>query len=156
MANTEKTSAKRSGPGRRSAEHAESTRERIEAAALAAFSDVGFDAASTRLIANRAGVNPQLITYHFGTKLGRWKAVADQTFTHLVTHLGERMRGLSSRCCSRRSARPRSAVAHLSASRYYSHTCSSERPRCSRRRRNSNCSRAATPARQKSSMPIRI
>ena len=94
MANTKKTPEKRSGPGRRSAEHAESTKERIEAAALEAFSDVGFDAASTRLIANRAGVNPQLITYHFGTKLGLWKAVADQTFTNLATHLGERIRGL--------------------------------------------------------------
>lgn len=94
MANIETSSTPHSGPGRRSAKHAATTRERIEAAALEAFSDVGFDAASTRLIARQAGVNAQLVTHHFGTKLGLWKAVADRTFQQLVVRLGERMRGL--------------------------------------------------------------
>jgi AcrR family transcriptional regulator len=44
---------------------------------------VGFNAASTREIAARAGVNQQLITYHFKTKLGLWKAVADRIFARL-------------------------------------------------------------------------
>ncbi len=94
MASRPATPITRKGPGRRSAEHAASTRERIEAAALEAFADLGFDGASTRQIAGRAGVNPQLITYHFETKLGLWKAVADRTFGQLSARLGERMQGL--------------------------------------------------------------
>lgn len=94
MANKSASLTAQDGPGRRSAEHGAKTRERIEAAALAAFSEMGFEAASTRLIASRAGVNPQLITYHFETKLGLWKAVADRTFEQLAARLGERMRGL--------------------------------------------------------------
>jgi len=94
MANKAANLKDQNRPGRRSAEHGADTRERIEAAALTAFAEMGFEAASTRLIARRAGVNPQLITYHFETKLGLWKAVADRTFGKLTVRLGERMRGL--------------------------------------------------------------
>jgi TetR/AcrR family transcriptional regulator len=69
--------------GRRSRQHAARTRERIEKAALREFAEVGFDAASTREIAARARVNQQLVTYHFETKLGLWKAVADRIFAQL-------------------------------------------------------------------------
>jgi len=67
---------------------------RIETAALQEFAEVGFGAASTREIAKRAGVNQQLITYHFGTKLALWKAVADRLFAQLGEALAARQRGL--------------------------------------------------------------
>ena len=70
------------------------TRDRIERAALSAFSEVGFDAASTRDIAGRAGVKQQLITYHYGTKLELWKAAVDRLFAELREGLARRMTGL--------------------------------------------------------------
>jgi len=82
------------GRGRRSREHAGQTRERIQQAALQEFAEVGFAAASTRTIAARAGVNQQLITYHFETKLALWKAVADRIFGGLREVLAARHRGL--------------------------------------------------------------
>jgi TetR/AcrR family transcriptional regulator len=86
-----KPSAKR---GRRSRQHAGQTRVRIENAAVQEFAEVGFDATSTREIAARAGVNQQLITYHFDTKLALWKAVADRIFGELENALATRQRGL--------------------------------------------------------------
>jgi TetR/AcrR family transcriptional regulator len=80
--------------GRRSNAQAAHTRERILAAALGAFSEVGYGAASLRAIAARAGVSQQLITHHFETKLGLWKAVADGIFAKLASAAGERVRGL--------------------------------------------------------------
>ena len=70
------------------------TRDRIERAALAAFSEIGFDAASTREIAGRAGVKPQLITYHYGTKLDLWKATVDRAFGEFGERMGSRLKGL--------------------------------------------------------------
>lgn len=74
--------------GRRSSEHAAETRERILAAGLDAFSEVGFGAASLREIGARAGVNQQLITHHFGNKLGLWQSVLDHVFDGLKDRLG--------------------------------------------------------------------
>ncbi|MBM3289373.1 MAG: TetR family transcriptional regulator [Candidatus Hydrogenedentes bacterium] len=50
------------------------TRQLVRAAADV-FSINGFDAATTRTIANRAGVNIALIAYHFGNKEGLYRAV---------------------------------------------------------------------------------
>jgi AcrR family transcriptional regulator len=44
------------------------TREAILSAARAAFAERGFDAASMRLIASAAGVDPALVHHYFGTK----------------------------------------------------------------------------------------
>ncbi|MEM1434634.1 MAG: TetR/AcrR family transcriptional regulator [Pseudomonadota bacterium] len=71
------------------------TRERIEAAALAAFADRGYDGASTRQIADLAGVKQQLITYHYGSKLDLWKVVADRLFTGYREHQQARLAGLA-------------------------------------------------------------
>lgn len=49
-------------------------------AALAEFAAVGFDAASTRAIAARAGVKQGQLTYHYETKDELWRAVVDQLF----------------------------------------------------------------------------
>jgi len=64
-------------------QRATDTRERIVAAAVEAFADLGFDGATTRDIAVRAGVNQGLITYHFSSKDDVWKAAVDRIFTML-------------------------------------------------------------------------
>jgi len=68
---------------RQPAAHADATRSRIVEAAVAAFADRGFDAASTREIARRAGVEQGLLTYHFRNKDALWRAAADRVFTTL-------------------------------------------------------------------------
>jgi TetR/AcrR family transcriptional regulator len=70
------------------------TRDRIERAAMSAFSQVGFDAASTRDIAARAGVKQQLLAYHYGSKLDLWKAAVDRGFRAFGKRLQERQDGL--------------------------------------------------------------
>jgi AcrR family transcriptional regulator len=65
---------------RKRAQQREDTRGRIVDAAARAFAEKGFRAASTREIAASAGANQGLITYHFRSKLGLWKAAADQIF----------------------------------------------------------------------------
>jgi AcrR family transcriptional regulator len=64
------------------------TRERILRAALQTFSEQGFDGATTREIAARAGVNLGLIKYYFDTKLLLWKAAVDRAFATLAQALG--------------------------------------------------------------------
>lgn len=62
---------------------AQRTRERILDAALAVFGDHGFDGASTRAIAERAGVHQPQINQHFGGKEELWRAAVDHLFAHL-------------------------------------------------------------------------
>lgn len=66
-----------------------STRERILEAALACFSELGFDGATTREIARRADVNLGLIKYYFGGKERLWKEAVGRTFTGLTEGLGD-------------------------------------------------------------------
>jgi AcrR family transcriptional regulator len=56
------------------------TPERILRAALEAFSENGFDGATTREIAARAGVPLGLLQYHFGGKPKLWRAAVDRAF----------------------------------------------------------------------------
>lgn len=49
-------------------------REAILAAARSAFAEVGYERASMRLVASRAGVDPALIHHYFGTKEGLLRA----------------------------------------------------------------------------------
>lgn len=72
------------------------TRERIVQAAAEAFAEKGFHGASTRDIAQRAGANQGLITYHFRTKDDLWRAVADRIFGMLRTSLGRSLAALES------------------------------------------------------------
>lgn len=70
--------AGRTGPRRRPPpserrRDAERTRARLLAAALDAFSDKGFAGARVHDIAERAGVNKQLINYYFGGKEGLYR-----------------------------------------------------------------------------------
>lgn len=58
------------------------TQERLLRAALFVIYEQGIDKATTRRIAERAGVNLQLIQYHFGGKAGLIQAAQDYTRAH--------------------------------------------------------------------------
>lgn len=73
---------------------AASRRQRIIEAALEAFAEKGFLGASTRDIAQRAGTNQGLITYHFRSKDELWRAAADQIFGLLKETLHKRLGSL--------------------------------------------------------------
>lgn len=62
-------------------------RDRILQAALDVFAERGFDGASTRQIATRAGVNHGLITYYFGSKKRLWQAAVDHAFGDMQARL---------------------------------------------------------------------
>ncbi len=74
--------------------HADPTRARILEAALDLFSERSFEGASTRLIAERAGVPQPLLSYHFGSKDELWKAAVGQVFDELNRAMGGRVEGL--------------------------------------------------------------
>lgn len=55
----------------------EDTRRRLIEAGIEVFGSSGFEAASTRHIADKAGVNLAAIPYYFGSKEGLYRAVAE-------------------------------------------------------------------------------
>lgn len=61
-------------------------KERLLQAALEIFGQLGFDATSTRALAERAGVNVAAIPYYYSSKQGLYLAVAE--------HIGSRMQSL--------------------------------------------------------------
>ncbi|MFT4296558.1 MAG: TetR family transcriptional regulator [Micropruina sp.] len=61
-------------------------RARIRDAALAAFAELG-DAASIRLIAQRAGVSPALLQHHYGTKDGLRTACDEYVLSYFREHV---------------------------------------------------------------------
>src|SRR5258706_4412034 len=60
--------------GRRTQERGDITRQALLDSALHEFAASGFDAASTRAIAARAGVRQGQLTYHFESKVVLWRA----------------------------------------------------------------------------------
>lgn len=58
-------------------------RERILAEAIRAFSEVGYDGATTAGIARAAGVAQPLVHHHFGSKEGLWRAAVDSVFAQI-------------------------------------------------------------------------
>jgi AcrR family transcriptional regulator len=73
---------------------ADSTRDRIVAAAADLFSERSFDGATTREIAARAGVTQPLLHYHFRSKDELWRAAVDSLFDVLSSAMSERANGL--------------------------------------------------------------
>ena len=63
------------------------TRENLLKAGVLVFSELGFDAASTRHLASQAGVNLAAIPYHFESKKGLYLAVAE----YVAEQIGRRM-----------------------------------------------------------------
>jgi AcrR family transcriptional regulator len=53
------------------------TRQRLIEAALKIFGEYGFEGASTRMLADKAGANLAAIPYHFGSKEGLYRAAAE-------------------------------------------------------------------------------
>ncbi|QNE20853.1 TetR family transcriptional regulator [Kribbella qitaiheensis] len=82
------------GPGERQRD-AERSKQQLLAAAVTEFASRGFGGARVSDIADRAGVNKQLISYYFGGKLGLYQAVSErwrdgeQTVTEGATTLPE-------------------------------------------------------------------
>ncbi|MBS1166365.1 MAG: putative TetR family transcriptional regulator [Proteobacteria bacterium] len=68
------------------------TREKLLLAALELFGQYGFEGASTRRLAEQAGVNLQAINYYFVNKRGLYNAVADYLIERLQNRVGERRR----------------------------------------------------------------
>lgn len=58
-------------------------RERILVAAIRAFSEVGYEGATTAGIARAAGVAQPLVHHHFGSKDGLWQAAIDAVFSKI-------------------------------------------------------------------------
>ena len=69
-----------------------SSRERILEEAERLFGAYGFDGASMRQVAEAAGVPPALVSYHFGSKEGLYRAVFDR---RVPTVVEQRLAGLS-------------------------------------------------------------
>jgi TetR/AcrR family transcriptional regulator len=67
------------------------TRERLLEAALPIFAARGFDGATTREIAKRAGVALAALPYHFETKDALWRAAVDRIFDLLRGALAMRV-----------------------------------------------------------------
>lgn len=67
-------------PQRREQRRSLETRDRLVEAALHEFAQKGFDGASTRAIATRAGAAQSALPYHFTTKEALWRAAADRIF----------------------------------------------------------------------------
>src|SRR5882757_8685357 len=65
---------------RRDHERGVATRQALLESALHEFAASGFEAASTRAIAARAGVRQSQLTYHFDSKDVLWRAAVDHLF----------------------------------------------------------------------------
>jgi TetR/AcrR family transcriptional regulator len=70
------------------------TRRAILDAALDLFSDRSFDGASTRAIAEVAGVTQPLLNYHFAGKEELWRAAVDDLFERFTNSMQLRLSGL--------------------------------------------------------------
>jgi AcrR family transcriptional regulator len=66
-------------------DRSERTRQRLIEVAVEVFSSLGFEAASTRTIVERAQANLVSIPYYFGSKLGLYHAVAEYIGSQLST-----------------------------------------------------------------------
>jgi AcrR family transcriptional regulator len=87
-------SAARTAAARSTRPSADATRDRILAAAIDVFSEQSFDGASTREIANRAGVTQPLLNYHYRSKDDLWRAAVDTLFQRIGAALITRIDGL--------------------------------------------------------------
>lgn len=63
------------------------TQEKILTAALTVFAERGYDGASVRLVAERAGVGHPVVVYHFATKEDLWVAAAEAALAKFMDRL---------------------------------------------------------------------
>ncbi|MEM1146164.1 MAG: TetR/AcrR family transcriptional regulator [Pseudomonadota bacterium] len=76
---------------RRTQERTEITQRRLKDAAIAEFSDKGFDGVTARDIEVRANVQRGLLKYHFGDKANLWKEAISQIFSELSEYRAARL-----------------------------------------------------------------
>ncbi|MBT8144049.1 MAG: CerR family C-terminal domain-containing protein [Gammaproteobacteria bacterium] len=76
------------------ADRSHDTRERLLRASVRVFSELGFEAASTRQLASQAGVNLAAIPYHFESKKGLYLAVAAYVADQIGARLLPTLEGL--------------------------------------------------------------
>lgn len=86
--------------------------QRLLTVALEAFATSGFDGASVRHIATRAGVDPSLIAHQFGSKSDLWRAAVDALSDQLLAALG-RVRIVAVDGVNQASEALRTAISHL-------------------------------------------
>jgi|SRR5271166_5782717 len=90
------------------ATRSEDTRQRLIDAALVVFGAYGFEGASTRVIAEKAGANLAAIPYYFGGKEGLYRAAAQSVVEECKKEIAPAIRKADSLCAqhhvSRRSA----------------------------------------------------
>jgi len=67
----------------------EATSQAILECALEVFSEKGFDGATTREIAGRAGVNHAMIAFYYGSKEKLWRAAVEWLFAETARWIGE-------------------------------------------------------------------
>src|SRR5579871_3937853 len=65
----------------------EDTSRRILETAIQVFATEGYEGTSTRLLAERAGVNLPAIQYYFGSKEGLYRAVIESIIAHTEAHM---------------------------------------------------------------------
>ncbi|MEM9403835.1 MAG: TetR family transcriptional regulator [Pseudomonadota bacterium] len=75
---------------RRTQERAELTKRKLLDVAILEFSERGFDAVTVRDIEQRAGVQRNLLNYHFGSKDGIWTAAAEDLLNRLEGFMSPR------------------------------------------------------------------
>lgn len=69
----------------------EATREKLLVTATAGFAREGYDGYSSRMISSDSEVHHALIAYHFGGKLGLWKACLMRIIEDLRQHRAARL-----------------------------------------------------------------
>ena len=84
------TTAASPAPGRQRVNRGtEQTRDDLIEAALVEFAARGFDGASTRAIASRAGTHQPQINYHFGSKIELWRHCLERLLSELDAAVAE-------------------------------------------------------------------
>jgi len=81
----------------RSSSSSEATRRRLLDAGLEAFGERGFDAVSTRDLAEKAGANQAAIPYHFGGKEGLYIAVVEDLVVTVQRSVGTTAKSIQER-----------------------------------------------------------
>ena len=77
-------------------ERGEIARKKLIEAGLKIYSEVGYEKASTRLLAAEAGVNIAAIPYYFGSKEGLYLAVMDSIIDYYRQSLGDNLTQIQS------------------------------------------------------------
>ena len=80
----------------------EDTARRILLAAIEVFAEEGYEGASTRSLASRAGVNAPAIQYYFGSKEGLYRAV----IAHIANLVEERLAPVAQRIAAALAGEP--------------------------------------------------